>query len=505
MRDHILLYVNGRPVRVSGGDIFLSLSDFLRRRMGLTGTKVVCAEGDCGSCAALIGRPDGNGIRYAAVTSCIQIVFQLDGAHVVTIEGLRAANDLNPVQQAMVKCQGTQCGFCTPGFVVALCDVMQGRESVDAHTIRRGLVGNLCRCTGYDSIIRAGLSVDPRKLPPLDTLYPPEAIAPALARAGEQEVLIETGARKFYKPVEIERAARFRGDNPRCVVISGATDIGVVYNKRTRAIDVALSTAGIGGAFRAVALEGDALYVGAGATLAALEQAALVHLPELGRFLSLFGSPLIKNAGTLGGNLVTGSPIGDTIPALMALEAEIDLAGPSARRRVPIHAFYTGYRQTVLTPDELVAGVRIPLPRAGETFRLYKVSRRKDLDISSFGAAVWVRQSNGTVDDVRIWYGGVGPMVMRMRKAEAVLRGNAPTLERFEQAGAVAREEVTPITDVRGSEQYRRTLAGNILLKFWHDAVAGASPDDAEGNDRHPKAPADGRGAGVSPALAGQD
>ena len=496
MRDHVLFYVNGGPVRVTGDDVFLSLSDFLRRRIGLTGTKVVCAEGDCGSCAALIGRLEGEHIRYAAVTSCIQIVFQLDGAHVVTVEGLRDGSALNPVQQAMVTCQGTQCGFCTPGFVVSLCDMMQGGARLDAEKVTRGLVGNLCRCTGYDSIIRAALAVNPSGLESIDHLYPPAPIVRALSAVAGDDVLIETSLRKFYKPTAIDRACRFRGENPSCVVVAGATDLGVVYNKRVRALDVVLSTAGLG-ELREITCDADAMHVGAGATLAALEQASLKHLPELGRFLAWFGSPLIKNAGTLGGNIVTGSPIGDTIPALIALEAEVDIAGVSGTRRVPMSQFYTGYRKTVLAPDELVTGVRIPLPKAGETFKLYKVSRRKDLDISSFGAAVWMKQSNGTTDDVRIVYGGVGPMVMRMSKAEAVLRGNAPTLERFEHAAKFARDEVTPITDVRGSEQYRRTLAHNILLKFWHEEV-GQNGNGGNGQDAVPP----NRDTGVSPVLA---
>jgi xanthine dehydrogenase small subunit len=404
----------------------------------------------------------------------------------------------------MVSCQGTQCGFCTPGFVVSMCDMMQGGSKLDAECVRRGLVGNLCRCTGYDSIIRAALAVDPAEVPSLDALYPPAPIVAELSAAAREEVRIETAAKKFYKPVDVAAAARFRGEHPDCIVIAGATDLGVVYNKRMRAIDVAISLGGLAG-LRGILCDGDSMHVGACATLTALEHAALAHLPEFGRFLAYFGSPLIKNAGTLGGNIVTGSPIGDTIPAMMALEAEVEVVGIAGTRRMPMSAFYAGYRETVLGPDELVTGVRIPLPKLGETFKLYKVSRRKDLDISGFGAAIWMKRTNGVVDDVRIAYGGVGPLVMRMPKTEAVLRGHAPTLQRFEQAGDVARGEVTPITDVRGSEQYRRTLAANILLKFWHEVAAenGASGNGNGSGNGHPAAgaPSSGRGAGVSPAA----
>jgi xanthine dehydrogenase small subunit len=493
--------VNGRPVRVGGDDAFLTLAEFLRRRQGLTGAKVVCAEGDCGSCAVLVGRVEEGRLRYAAVTSCIQILFQLDATHVVTVEGLRDGGELNPIQRAMVECHGAQCGFCTPGFVVSLYDLMHDGPPADAEAVRRTLVGNLCRCTGYDSIVRSAILADRAALKSLDVLYPPGPVVAALDRAAREEVFIDAGPRKFYKPTSIDRAVRFRADHPGSIIISGGTDVGVVYNKRMRAIDVALSTAGMP-ELRTIRADDNTLYVGATASLTALERSSLQHLPELGRFLAWFGSPLIKNAGTLAGNLVTGSPIGDTVPALMVLGAEIDLAGVGGTRRVPIERFYTGYRQTVLGPDELLTGVRIPLLAAGEVFKLYKVSRRKDLDISGFGAAIWMRLGGRVIEDLRIAYGGVGPMVMRLPRAEAALRGQVATPERFEHAGREAQAEVTPISDVRGSQQYRRTLAANILLKFWHETFGGGGVVDAggngDGNGRHddrPDAPVRGTSA----------
>src|SRR5258706_16422734 len=192
MRDHVLLYLNGHALRVTGDDAFLTLAEYLRRRQNLTGTKIVCAEGDCGSCAVLIGRPVQGSMRYSSVTSCIQLLFQVDAAHVVTIEGLRDGQSLTPIQEAMVACHGAQCGFCTPGFVVSLYDLMHDGRPIDAQSVRRGLVGNLCRCTGYDSIIRSALTAGREKLKPLDALYPPGPMIEALEQAQSQEVLIET-------------------------------------------------------------------------------------------------------------------------------------------------------------------------------------------------------------------------------------------------------------------------------------------------------------------------
>jgi xanthine dehydrogenase small subunit len=470
MRDHLLLYLNGRPLRVEGDDVFLTLAEFLRRGRQLTGTKVVCAEGDCGACAVLVGRAssDGSCIRYASVNSCIQLMFQLDATHVITVEGLKYGQSLNPIQKSMVKCQGTQCGFCTPGFIVSLCDLMEHDHEPDAHAVRRALVGNLCRCTGYDSIVRAALQTDRSSLKSLDALYPPREILAALVAAATQEVRIETTDARFFKPTSVQTAVRFRKDHASCLIVSGATDLGVQRNKGTRKISVVMSTAALH-ELQEIAITPQNLCIGAGVTLTELERVTAAHLPELSQFLAYFGSPLIKNAATLAGNLVNASPIGDTIPALFVLGGEVELTGTNSARWVKIQEFYTGYRKTVLATDEIVTRVRLPLPAQGEIFKLYKVSKRKDLDISSFGAAVWMRRTGRTIGEIRIAYGGVGPMVVRLARTEAFLTGKPPSRQLFEQAGGVAGTEITPISDVRGSEDYRRILGKNILVKFWHD------------------------------------
>jgi xanthine dehydrogenase small subunit len=470
MRDSLLIFLNGRPVRLEGADAFLSLSDFLRRRRQLTGTKVVCAEGDCGACAVLIGRPEPTGRRlhYAAVNSCIQFMFQLDATHIVSVEGLSDGTELNPIQKSMVECHGTQCGFCTPGFVVSLYDFVQGKTSVDAHSVRRALVGNLCRCTGYDSIVRAAMEADRSKLKTIDVLYPPAPILAALAPAASESVRIQAGEQLLYKPVTIEQAVQFRAENPKCHIICGATDAGVQRNKGIRKLTTVLAINGIR-SLGNVTRDNDSLIVGATATLSELERAAADHLRELADFLQWFGSPLIRNSGTLAGNLVNGSPIGDLICALFVLDTIVELTGPNGTREVPLETFYTGYRKTVLAENEIVTSIRIGLPEPGETYKLYKISRRKDLDISSFAAAIWMRTNGRRIADVRIAYGGVGPTIMRMKSAESLLRGAELSRHLFEQAAAAARDEVKPISDVRGSADYRHQLAHNILLKFWND------------------------------------
>jgi xanthine dehydrogenase small subunit len=430
----------------------------------------------------MIGRVQDGAIHYAPVTSCIQIMLQLDGTHVVTVEGLTDADGLNPIQQAMVACHGAQCGFCTPGFVVSIQGLLDEKKPITSEQAVRGLVGNLCRCTGYDSIVRAATQVDPATVKSMNERYPPAQIVPTLVAAASQGVRIQTATKLLFKPVSLDAAIEFRAANPTCTIVCGATDLGVLYNKRTKPIDVALSIGGLP-ELRAVRRDGDSLYIGATASLSDLERITLEHLPELGRFLAWFGSPLIKNAGSLAGNLVTGSPIGDTPPALMVLGGQVDIAGPQGSRRVALGDFYTGYRQTVLRPDELVTGISIPLLKDGEIFRLYKVSRRKDLDISTFSAAIWMQCDSGRIGDVRIAFGGVAATVLRMTNVEAALRDGPASLDRFEQAAEIARDDVKPITDVRGSENYRRVLAGNVLLRFWHETFSdGGNNHDGNGH-----------------------
>ncbi|HWA99229.1 MAG TPA: xanthine dehydrogenase small subunit [Pirellulales bacterium] len=468
MRDHVAVYVNGRRHEVRGTQVFEPLSEFLRRACRQTGTKVVCAEGDCGSCTVLIGRAGPHGITYRAVTSCIQYMAQLDAAHVVTIEGLAAAGALNAVQQAMVVHHGAQCGFCTPGIVVTLCSLFDRVPHPSRHDVTRALVGNLCRCTGYVAIVSAALATSAASMPSVAELYPEKTLLPELRRLASETVLVRDGDRSAYKPAAFNEALAFKAANPGCTVLAGGTDLGVVWNKRKREPNQLLCLGALE-ELRGLVVDQRSLSAGAAVTLADLEIATQAAIPQFYEMLDRFGSPPIRNAGTLGGNIANGSPIGDTMPGLMVLDAEVELASVRGRRRVNINEFYTGYRQTVLEPDELIARVIVPLPADGDQFRLFKVSKRRDLDISTFAAAVWMRLDDGVIREARIAYGGVAATIVRLRATEAWLcerNFSEPTLR---EAGRRARKEIKPISDVRGSAAYRLLLAENILVKFFHD------------------------------------
>lgn len=465
MRDFVLFYVNGRRQEACGSKVFQPLSDLLRNDLRLSGTKVVCAEGDCGSCTVLIGRPRGERIAYRPVTSCIQYVAQLDGAHIVTVEGLKYDGRLNPVQEAMVAHHGAQCGFCTPGFVTSMCSLFNEKPAPSRHEVTRALVGNLCRCTGYDSILAAAAQVDGSSLRPLDELYPESTLLPLLKEAAAESVEVADGERRMFKPATLDEAVRIRAAHPEATILAGGTDLGVVWNKGKREVGTLLCLGELA-ELRRCEFAMNVWTIGAAATLTDVERAACAYLPQYAAMLERFGSPPIKNAGTLGGNLANGSPIGDTMPSLFVLDAQVELIGPQGTRQVSINDFYTGYRRTVMRSDELLTAVHVSLPESDEHFACHKISKRRDLDISSFAAAVWLKTDGEVIQAARLAYGGVAATIVRLPKTEAALLGQPLTELTFREAGRLARTEVKPISDVRGSVEYRATLAENILLKF---------------------------------------
>lgn len=467
MRDFLLVHINGIPHHIAEAQAGLTLARFLRQELRMTGTKIVCEEGDCGACTVLVGRPVEGRLVYRPVNSCIQFLFQLDCTHVVTVEGLAPRGETTPLQDSMVACHGAQCGYCTPGFVMALAGVFEEHEHPATDDLRNGITGNLCRCTGYESILRAAREVVSQ--PKIAAKYPEGPILAAIAAAAREPVRI--GA--FFKPRDLAAAVAFKAEHPDATIVQGATDVGVWSTKRGFTPHALLSLDGIEG-LADIVLEGRELLVGGRATLAQFESIAGDLVPELCTIMERFGSPQIKNAGTLAGNIANGSPIADSLPFLFVTEATLELAGRSGTRTVPIRELYLGYKKLDLRPDEIITRIRVPLPAEGETLRLYKISRRSHLDISSFTAAMLMRRDDDRVASIRIAYGGVAPVVLRLAGTEQFLTGKVLLPETFAAAGEVARAEVAPISDVRGSREYRLQLAENILSRFYYDLPAAA-------------------------------
>jgi xanthine dehydrogenase small subunit len=477
MLDHVLVWINGSRHEVRGREVFLSLSDYLRRSCSLIGTKIVCSEGDCGACSVLIGRPaaDESRLVYKPVDSCIQFLFQLDGTHIVTVEGLGGEADPSAVQQAMIDCHGSQCGFCTPGFVVAMTGLLEDREELDESAMRCGLTGNLCRCTGYTSIIDAGRKIDTSKHHRAEELYPS---APMLSEfAGRSREPIEVTAEwdeqqhLYMSPPSLDVALEMLAAHPDATLVAGATDIGVRVNKSLKIPGKIIDLNRVD-ELQGVSIENGELILGSRTSWTAIERVCEENVPAFHKIVSVFGAPQIRHVGTIGGNIANASPIADSLPFLHVMEAKVELRSSSGTRQININEFYKGYKKFDLQPGELIAKVRVPLPPEGEILRLYKVSRRRDLDISTFTAAIRIRLDGDSIAEASIALGAVGPIVIRARKTEAFLCGRTLDEETMRQAGDVAVAEITPISDVRGAADYRFQLARNILLKFFHESQA---------------------------------
>jgi xanthine dehydrogenase small subunit len=486
MRTRPIFYLNGErhePAPEHSGWI---LADYLRQQRLLTGTKIVCAEGDCGACTVLryYPRPGRRGMpRYLAVNSCILTVAQLDGSSLVTVDALAEAREhdkeLHPVQKAMMSCHGSQCGFCTPGFVMALSGLVEKKlcekalAPITPQEAKNATTGNLCRCTGYQPIIDAAVSIPVKKVRSVAERFYCRAQALDLAQIARKPLRIEAPGFRFFAPRTLREAALFLKKNPDARILGGATDLGVVHNKRKLRLTDILSLHLVDELY-GIELKKDKLLVGSRVTLSELRAATREKIPELARFLDLFASPQIKNVATLAGNLANASPIGDTLPYLLVSGARVHLTGPRGKRAVAIEDFFKGYRKTALKPGELIARIELEVPDRAEALRLYKISQRRDLDISTVSGAFrlkWKDRKRAEIASVRIGLGGVAATPLRLPKTEAFLKGCNPAApdwrERLTRAVDILHSEMTPMSDLRGSAAFRRVAAENLFRKFF--------------------------------------
>lgn len=501
MRDSLVFYVNGVRHEVRGGAAGLTLSDYLRGGCGslqgerLCGTKIACAEGDCGACTVLVGRPADDGqspheptLAYQSIDACIAFVYQMDRRHVVTVEGVQDGAMLSPVQQAMVDCHGSQCGFCTPGFVMALQGLVEesaGDGPLEDDTLRLGLSGNLCRCTGYSQILDAGKRLDPKRVPSISKRYDTTAMLADFATLGDGPVWVNsrdthhlnghattTTPVDIFLPATLDQLLEHRAKHPDARLVSGATDIGVQFNHGKVTPPAVITTQTVRELNRLEVVDGE-LVVGAATPWARVEAYTKDAIPAYHAILTRFGSPQVRHAGTLVGNLANASPIADSIPLHYVAQSTLELASVRGRRDVPIEEFYLGYKQLDLQPDEVIVAVRTPLPKEIVQLRLYKVSKRRDMDISTVTLAFWLEVEGDLCTGARIATGGVGPTVVRLPRAEESLIGRPLTLEAMQTAGRIARAEIMPISDVRGGAGYRLQLVENLFAKCWHEVRGG--------------------------------
>ena len=456
--------VNGTEHEVTSGAPTMTVLDYLRGEAGLRGTKEGCAEGDCGACTVVMMRHGS--ARAEAINACLYTVGQLDGARLMTVEGLSGRGEApDPVQQAMISSHASQCGFCTPGFVMALWALRQEGGTPDDEAIHEALAGNLCRCTGYRPIVEAARQACRNASPDREI---PDRATPA-----PQESLT-TGDAVWLAPATLDALLALRQSHSGALLLAGGTDVGLQFSKERRHAAVTISTSRVR-ELRLLKKTPGALHIGAAVTISEALPACERAWPALGAIMRRFGSRQIRNVATVAGNLANASPVGDLAPCLMALDAELDLAGPEGERRLPLEDFFRAYRRTALGDTEVITRVRIPRTADGTVFRAWKISKRHDQDISAVIGAFRVVLRNGRIADMRIAFGGMAAVPARAPETERALAGRTWSEDTVRDAGRAMERDFTPIGDHRASAAYRLRVAANLLVRLYRD-VTGDSP-----------------------------
>ncbi|MFF2371097.1 xanthine dehydrogenase small subunit [Agromyces sp. NPDC058110] len=492
----IVVTVNGLARSLNGIPTHTTALDWLRET-GLPGSKEGCAEGECGACAMLLATPSADGgTTWTPVNACLVPVAALNGQEVVTAEGLGTPDSLHPVQAKLAEAGGSQCGYCTPGFACSMAgeyyreDRAPGADAAsetsghdadcpagdagahgDEHDVEHGpngfdlhaLSGNLCRCTGYRPIRDAAYTLG----------FPEEGDELAARRRRPAPEPVPTDVvvdgRRFVRPSTLDEALRLLDQDPTAVLVAGSTDFGVEVNLRGRRVPLVIAIEQLD-ELRTLTVGDDVVEIGAALPLSEIERRLDGRVPLLAQLFPQFASRLIRNRGTIGGNLGTGSPIGDTPPALLALGARVVLASVDGEREIELAEYFTGYRQTVRAANELIKTIRIPLP-LGRVTAFHKIAKRRFDDISSVAVAFALDIDGGIVTAARIGLGGVAATPLRARATEDALIGRPWNVATVRAASAVLRTEGTPMSDHRASSDYRSLMLGTSLLKLYSTTV----------------------------------
>jgi xanthine dehydrogenase small subunit len=464
----IRFQLNGQWRTENGVSPTTTLLDYLRLNARLTGTKEGCAEGDCGACTVVVGLPQDDGrMAFRAVNSCLVILPQVDGLPVITVEGLAQPDGtLHSVQQSLIDADATQCGFCTPGFAMAMFafaheSKIAGGEPGDDETIHEALAGNLCRCTGYRPIVEACRTM--RADPPGCGLAD---------RAGEAVSEYRQGSQLYLAPQTLHDLIAAKAKYPDAFVLGGGTDLGIRVSKEREAFPVVISTQWVR-ELRAISDDAGKLTIGGGVTYTKALPFLDRHFPSFAALVRRIGSRQIRNIGTLAANIANASPIGDTIPCLMALDATIVLRSVRGGRQVKADEFITSYRKTAMARDEVIEAIAIPLLEPGTSFTTYKLSKRFDQDISTVIGAYRLRVDNGTVAELRAAYGGMAATTARAKHVEVAVTGKPWTSETLQDIDALIARDFQPMTDHRGTDAYRRRAAANLLRRLQVETTGG--------------------------------
>lgn len=471
VRHEIRFLLNDREERLAAVRSSDTLLDHLRLTRRLRGTKEGCAEGDCGACTVLVGRRVGEGMVYEPVNACIRLVGSLDLTHVVTVEHLAGTNgELHPVQQALVDHHGSQCGFCTPGFVMSLYALWMRAPRPSVAAIEEALQGNLCRCTGYLPIVKAAQSIEGS--PAEDKLA--QERADVLARLAAMDdgarVEIRAGEDEVVVPASVDDLAEVLLARPKATVVAGSTDVGLWITKFMRNISPAVFIAHLPG-LKDVEVTDKGVTIGAGVSYDEFQSVLDAEFPHLSEYWRRIGGWQVRVMGTVGGNIANGSPIGDTPPALIALGATVTLRKGAERRTLPLEAFFIAYGKQDREPGEFVESVFVPKPAAGSLDAAYKVAKRREEDISAVACGFHVELDGNRVKLARLAYGGMAATPKRAAAAEAALVGRPWSRETVAAAEAAMTQDFQPLSDWRATAGYRARVAANLLRRFYLEST----------------------------------
>ena len=468
--SQVRFILGGKSVSVDAVEPTRTVLTHLRESLGRPGTKEGCAEGDCGACTVVIGELCNGRVQMKTVNSCIQFLPTLDGKALFTVEDLRATDgSLHPVQQAMVDCHGSQCGFCTPGFVMSLWGVYlqhtlsdENDSRADEAEIRSALTGNLCRCTGYRPIIEAGMKMF--DLP--KATFDREALhADLLSIKRDTTLAFKRNGQHFFAPKSLAELLKLRAAHPKATILAGSTDVGLWVNKQFRDLGDIIFIGEVA-ELKTITASNTTLTIGAAVSLADAYAALRDQYPEMNEMWERFASQPIRNAGTLGGNVANGSPIGDSMPALIALASSVTLASVAGTRKLALEDLYLAYMKNAIAPDEVLTAIEIPLPVSKRQFRIYKVSKRFDSDISAVCAAFSILLDDGRIADARVAFGGMAATPKRAAATEAALNGHPWEEATARAAMAALATDFAPLSDMRASREYRLSTAQNLLYRF---------------------------------------
>jgi len=466
MSEPIRFFHQGAVREVRDGAPTQTILQHLREDLRCSGTKEGCAEGDCGACTVMVASLEHGAVALKAVNACIQFMPTLDGKALFTVEDLTQPDGgLHPVQQALVDCHGSQCGFCTPGFAMSLWGMYIQHEGQQPSRcqIDAALSGNLCRCTGYRPIIDAARRMG--ELPPV--AFDRAALAQQLAALQRsQGFSYSAHGQRFHAPRTLGELAQLRAAHPEALLLAGSTDVGLWVTKQLRTLGDMIWLGQVE-ALKTVDERDGMIEIGAGVSLEDAYAALCRHYPQLSELWQRFASLPIRNAGTLGGNVANGSPIGDSMPWLIALGARVVLGGVHGTRALALEDLYLGYQQKDLRADEFVQALHVPLPRPALRFRTWKLAKRFDQDISAVCAAFAITLEGDTIIDARIAFGGMAATPRRAAQAESALRDQPWNEATLRAAIDALAHDYAPLSDMRASSSYRMRSAQNLLRRFW--------------------------------------